>query len=299
MLLQEEDQKVQGTHNNTCTGIPRGKLYQQIIKILYEKAVGILWNQELSQWVNVNYDEGCRAIGFFSLKDVLKAFEVGCADLKKQNAQHNRAIVFASMHAFQGFFGDGASRLKVDGQVAFLGATVGTYNPNEKWYKGNGRVFGQLTDKERRGHSENFVTDHVDVHGVVGLNEGEVCVELVLIADAYNWQSSDADEGTTDMLMKEVLTGNPKTYTTPPIQLLAMPAQSPGHQESLLKIMASATVCTLLRLLSTGRAVMKGIANETSTSSAGTDLLLHELAKIGCSYPAQVVESIRAHYEAK
>jgi len=161
-------------------------------------------------------------------------------------------------------------------------------------------VFGQLTDKNFVATVKNLsLKDHVDVHGVVGLNKGEVCVELVLIADAYNLQSSDADEGTTDMLMKEVLTGNPKTYTTPPIQLLAMPAQSAGHQESLLKIMASATVCTLLRLLSPGRAVMKGIANETSTSSAGTDLLLHELAKIGCSYPAQVVELIRAHYEAK
>ena len=134
---------------------------------------------------------------------------------------------------------------------------------------------------------------------MAGLNEGEICAELALIADVYNLQSSDANEGTTKMLMTEVLTGNPKTYTTPPIQLLAMPAQSAGHQEYLLKIMASVTVCTLLRLLSTGRAVMKGIANETSTSSAGTDLLLHELAKIGCSYPAQVVESIRAHYETK
>ena len=279
------------------TGISRVRFYNQYCQLLYEKAVGIRWDKNLSKWVYAN-DEGSPAIGFFSHSDVVKALGDGCANHKKLSELNNRAIVFATMHAFQGFFGDGASRIMLNGRVAFLGAKVGFYNSDVTWYKGNAQLYGQVTNKNLRGHSQEFATDHVDVHGVASLTE-ENCVEIVFIVDAYNVQTSGANKVTTNMRMTEVLTRNPTTYTAPPVQLFPMPTQLADHQESLQKILDSETVCTLLHLLSPGRAVMKGIPKGTSTSSAGTYLLLHELENIGCRYPKQVVDSIRTHYEAK
>ncbi len=70
-------------------------------------------------------------------------------------------LAFYGIKNYRNGLGDGASRIKANGLVSFLGAKVGSYNSDVNWYKGNARVYGQyghVTNKNLHGHGPEFTT---------------------------------------------------------------------------------------------------------------------------------------------
>ena len=236
----------------------------------------------------------------------MEAFQRGISNhiVQYSDLKHDRALVFATTNAFHRYFGSAASRTSTDGKLAFTAAKIGSYNSNVHWYIGKPQSLGQVTSARTRGSSESMRdNEDVELHGATCIRpEPSGCIQLIIVVDAYAIvePDSESDSAAIGMHMTEVLNGEAKTYVMPQVQLVAMPDRAVDHEKSLLKIVTSSTVSTLLALRNERQAVQKGIrSGDPTTANGGMDLLLHELAVIGCDYPARVVASIIEHYEAK
>jgi len=260
--------------------------------------MGFTFDKTRKRWVST--EDSSIVDNLFSLEQVEQAFS---SHLPHFDENHERGIAFATTHAHNRCFGAAASRILVNGKVAFCSARMGSYNSSQYGYLADAKNLGQVSHDGTRVCTAVRDGKLVELHGSIRQSE-EVSVELVFVVD-FDVEDMNIDlqfpnMDCAPMTMTHLLGDKTNTSAMPPLLLLPLPTRSDKDtSEMRAAVLEAAAFSQLYALRCARQAVAKGRESPTTEENAQVELLVHELNMTNCRYPGVVVECVCATLEAQ